>query len=147
MPGVLHQTWVYQNALLFGLFFGLIILPCNPAPIILLFALSANAADFFENIVILVAFFVGIAIPLLMISLSRLPQTTAWCEHSRRTGKRLTLFAGHSCCPLLCTTFSGCSTFRNLWVMDILIFLPVNFEYANIFLSLFSYEMYGTSVD
>ena len=68
-PGILHQTGAYQNALLFGLFFGLIILPCNPAPIILLFALSANAADFFENIVILVAFCVGIAIPVLMLSL------------------------------------------------------------------------------
>jgi cytochrome c-type biogenesis protein len=68
-PGVLHRTGPYQNALLFGLFFGLIILPCNPAPIILLFALSANAADFFENIVILVSFCVGIAIPVLLISI------------------------------------------------------------------------------
>jgi cytochrome c-type biogenesis protein len=68
-PGVLHHRRPYQNALLFGLFFGLIILPCNPAPIILLFALSVNAADFFENIIILVAFCVGIAIPVLLISL------------------------------------------------------------------------------
>ncbi|MCX6700483.1 MAG: hypothetical protein NTV68_11255, partial [Methanomicrobiales archaeon] len=58
-----------KNALLFGLFFGLILLPCNPAPIILLFALSVNAADVLENIVILIAFCIGIAIPVLLISL------------------------------------------------------------------------------
>jgi cytochrome c-type biogenesis protein len=59
----------YWNALIFGLFFGLIILPCNPAPIILLFALSVNAADVLENLVVLIAFCIGIAIPVLLISI------------------------------------------------------------------------------
>jgi cytochrome c-type biogenesis protein len=68
-PKMLHPVGPYQNALVFGLFFGLIILPCNPGPIILLFALSVNAADFLENIVILIAFCIGIAIPVLLISL------------------------------------------------------------------------------
>lgn len=68
-PKVLHPVGPYGNALLFGLFFGLIILPCNPAPVILLFALSMNAVDFLENIVILIAFCIGIAIPVLLISL------------------------------------------------------------------------------
>jgi len=66
---ILHPVGPYQNALVFGLFFGLIILPCNPAPIILLFALSVNAADFLENLFILIAFCIGIAIPVLLISL------------------------------------------------------------------------------
>lgn len=68
-PKMLHPVGPYQNALVFGLFFGLIILPCNPAPIILLFALSVNAADFLENLFILIAFCIGIAIPVLLISL------------------------------------------------------------------------------
>jgi len=68
-PKILHPVGPYRNALLFGLFFGLIILPCNPAPVILLFALSVNAADLLENIVILIAFCIGIAIPVLLISL------------------------------------------------------------------------------
>ena len=68
-PKMLHPVGPYKNALLFGLFFGLIILPCNPAPVILLFALSVNAADFLENIVILFAFCIGITIPVLLISL------------------------------------------------------------------------------
>lgn len=68
-PKILHTGGPYRNALLFGLFFGLIILPCNPAPVILLFALSVNAADVLENIAILIAFCIGIAIPVLLISL------------------------------------------------------------------------------
>ena len=68
-PKMLHPVGPYKNALLFGLFFGLIMLPCNPAPIILLFALSVNATDFLENILILIAFCIGIAIPVLLISL------------------------------------------------------------------------------
>jgi len=68
-PKIFHPAGPYRNALLFGLFFGIIILPCNPAPVILLFALSINAADFLENFIILVAFCVGIAIPVLLISL------------------------------------------------------------------------------
>jgi len=68
-PKMLRPDGPYKNAVIFGLFFGLIILPCNPAPVILLFALSVNAADFFENLVILIAFCLGIAIPVLLISL------------------------------------------------------------------------------
>jgi cytochrome c-type biogenesis protein len=68
-PKMLHPVGPYRNALLFGLFFGLIMLPCNPAPIILLFALSVNAVDVLENLIILIAFCIGIAIPVLLISL------------------------------------------------------------------------------
>lgn len=68
-PKLLHPVNPYQGALLFGLFFGLVILPCNPAPVILLFALSINASDFLENILILVMFCIGIAIPVLLISI------------------------------------------------------------------------------
>jgi cytochrome c-type biogenesis protein len=68
-PKVLHPGGPYRNALIFGLFFGMIMLPCNPAPIILLFALSVNAADILENLVVLIAFCIGIAIPVLLISI------------------------------------------------------------------------------
>lgn len=68
-PKILHPVGPYRNALVFGLFFGLIILPCNPAPVILLFALSTGAKDFLENLGILIAFCIGIAIPVLLISI------------------------------------------------------------------------------
>jgi len=68
-PKMLHSVGPYRNALISGLFFGLIMLPCNPAPIILLFALSMNAADVLENLAVLIAFCIGIALPVLLISL------------------------------------------------------------------------------
>ncbi len=57
------------SALLFGAFFGLIALPCNPGPIILLFALSASAADFAANLLHFLLFALGMATPLFVISL------------------------------------------------------------------------------
>lgn len=57
------------SALLFGAFFGLIALPCNPGPIILLFALSASAADFAANLLHFLLFALGMATPLFALSL------------------------------------------------------------------------------
>jgi cytochrome c-type biogenesis protein len=58
----------YSSAFLFGAFFGLIALPCNPGPILLLFTFSLTAADALTNLVIFVCFGVGMAIPLLLLS-------------------------------------------------------------------------------
>lgn len=58
--------WI--TALLFGAFFGLVALPCNPASIILLFALSTTTADFIANFINFVIFGVGMATPLLILS-------------------------------------------------------------------------------
>jgi cytochrome c-type biogenesis protein len=56
------------TAILFGAFFGLVALPCNPASIILLFALSTTTADFLANFINFVIFGVGMATPLLALS-------------------------------------------------------------------------------
>ena len=58
----------YITALLFGAFFGLVALPCNPASIILLFAISATTADFIANFFNFILFGVGMASPLLGLS-------------------------------------------------------------------------------
>lgn len=58
----------YITALLFGAFFGLVALPCNPASIILLFAISATTADFIANFFNFILFGVGMASPLLVLS-------------------------------------------------------------------------------
>ena len=58
----------HRSAFLFGAFFGLIALPCNPGPILLLFTFSLTAADVLTNFVIFVCFGVGMAIPLLVLS-------------------------------------------------------------------------------
>ena len=56
------------SAFLFGAFFGLIALPCNPGPILLLFTFSLNVAGAFSNFIIFVFFGIGMAIPLLVLS-------------------------------------------------------------------------------
>lgn len=53
---------------LFGLFFGLLALPCNPGPIIVLFALSANTVGFLENLLNFILFGIGMALPLLILT-------------------------------------------------------------------------------
>ncbi|MDD1723939.1 MAG: hypothetical protein LUQ07_02280 [Methanospirillum sp.] len=58
----------YITAVLFGAFFGLVALPCNPASIILLFAISATTADFLANFINFVLFGTGMASPLLVLS-------------------------------------------------------------------------------
>lgn len=58
----------WGTAFLFGAFFGLVALPCNPASIILLFALSTTTVDFLSNFVNFVIFGVGMATPLLVLS-------------------------------------------------------------------------------
>jgi len=56
------------SAFLFGAFFGLIALPCNPGPILLLFAFSLTAMSALTNFVTFVCFGLGMAIPLLVLS-------------------------------------------------------------------------------
>ncbi len=58
--------WI--TAFLFGAFFGLVALPCNPASIIMLFALSTTTVDFLANFVNFVIFGIGMATPLLVLS-------------------------------------------------------------------------------
>jgi cytochrome c-type biogenesis protein len=59
----------YAAAILFGIFFGLIALPCNPAGIVVLFALSATVTAFVDNFVNFIFFGFGMALPLLLLSL------------------------------------------------------------------------------
>ena len=59
----------YRDAFIFGLFFGLVIIPCNPAPLILLFALSTGVTGYLANGILLAAFCAGLAVPLLVVSL------------------------------------------------------------------------------
>ena len=61
-----RTPWI--TACLFGAFFGLVALPCNPASIILLFALSTTTADFLANFINFVIFGIGMATPLLLLS-------------------------------------------------------------------------------
>lgn len=63
------------NAFLFGFFFGAIVLPCSPATIAPLFAISLLSTGFLKNVLLFIAFGVGMTLPLLLISF--LPKTTS----------------------------------------------------------------------
>jgi len=58
----------YLNSLLFGGFFGLIILPCNPAAVTVLFAISSSTIGFLTNLLNFVLFGIGMGVPLFLIS-------------------------------------------------------------------------------
>jgi cytochrome c-type biogenesis protein len=59
----------YQSAFIFGLFFGAIVIPCNPLFIAALLTRTATVTGFLENIVNFMVFGFGIAFPLLVFSI------------------------------------------------------------------------------
>lgn len=57
------------GAFLYGLFFGAIVIPCNPALIAFFFARAATVTEFGSNMLNFLAFGLGIVTPLLALSL------------------------------------------------------------------------------
>jgi len=58
------------SAFFFGFFFGVIVLPCNPAAIIILFALSTTTLSFFYNLLNFIFFGIGMSFPLILFSIA-----------------------------------------------------------------------------
>jgi len=92
------QAPVTKNPLLssfiFGFFFGAIVLPCNPASLIVLFAISTSTIDFASNLLNFVFFGVGMALPLLIFSIISAQwsqQVIGWLSNNKR---KINLFAG-----------------------------------------------------
>jgi cytochrome c-type biogenesis protein len=56
------------SAFIFGFFFGMLALPCNPGPIIVLFALSMNTLGYLDNLVSFILFGIGMALPLIVLT-------------------------------------------------------------------------------
>ncbi len=59
----------HLSALLFGLFFGAIVLPCNPASLAVLFAVSTSITSFFTNLLNFLSFGIGMGLPLFVLAL------------------------------------------------------------------------------
>ncbi|MBR9706334.1 cytochrome C biogenesis protein [Candidatus Pacearchaeota archaeon] len=57
------------SSFIFGFFFGAIVLPCNPASLVVLFALSTSTVDFLTNLLNFIFFGIGMAFPLLVFSI------------------------------------------------------------------------------
>jgi cytochrome c-type biogenesis protein len=84
----------YLSAFIFGFFFGAIVLPCNPASLIVLFAISASTASFIINFFNFVLFGVGMALPLLIfsfISAGKSKKVIGWLTTRQRS---INLWAG-----------------------------------------------------
>jgi cytochrome c-type biogenesis protein len=56
------------SAFVFGFFFGMLALPCNPGPIIVLFALSMTTVGYLNNLVSFILFGIGMALPLIVLT-------------------------------------------------------------------------------
>ncbi len=58
----------WASALMYGLFFGAIVVPCNPLFIAALFTRTASVAGFLENMLRFLSFGFGIGFPLLVLA-------------------------------------------------------------------------------
>ena len=56
------------KAYLYGFFFGAIVLPCNPASLVVLFAISTSTLGFLENLVNFILFGIGMSLPLIILA-------------------------------------------------------------------------------
>ncbi|MDD1706147.1 MAG: hypothetical protein LUQ12_03810 [Methanoregulaceae archaeon] len=68
VPDVLKGRSPFTGAFIFGLFFGVLILPCNAGPVTVLLALSTSAADLAANLENFLVYGAGMAIPLIALS-------------------------------------------------------------------------------
>ena len=84
----------YRNAFLYGFFFGGIIVPCNPGFLALFFARSTLSSSFVENLLGFLAFGVGIAAPLLLLSVLSLTKSREIISVLVKYKKVINLVAG-----------------------------------------------------
>mgnify|MGYP003963907437 CR=1 FL=1 len=77
----------YVTSLLFGLFFGIIVLPCNPASLVILFALSTNISSFLTNLLGFLVFGIGMALPLLLLTLISKNVITFLTKHKSKINR------------------------------------------------------------
>jgi cytochrome c-type biogenesis protein len=92
-PRIPEEKSPFLGAFVFGLFFGILILPCNAAPIAILLALSTSALGFLSSLTSFILFGAGMAVPLVALSaLSTLRgnQVSAYLVKHRRIINMLT---------------------------------------------------------
>jgi cytochrome c-type biogenesis protein len=84
----------YLTSLIFGLFFGAIVLPCNPASLAVLFAISTSVAEFVFNLLNFVVFGFGMGLPLLIFALISAAKSKAIIGFLTERKKIINLIAG-----------------------------------------------------
>jgi cytochrome c-type biogenesis protein len=84
----------YVSSFIFGFFFGAIVLPCNPASLVVLFALSTTTADFLLNMVNFFVFGIGMAAPLLLFAIISSAKSQAVINFLANNKRKINLIAG-----------------------------------------------------
>jgi cytochrome c-type biogenesis protein len=82
------------SSYLFGFFFGAIVLPCNPATLIILFALSTSVSSFLLNLLGFVAFGIGMSIPLFVLSLVSMEKSGVVISFLTRHTRKINIVVG-----------------------------------------------------
>jgi len=108
----------FISSFLFGFFFGLIVLPCNPASLVVLFALSTSTVSFFANLLNFVAFGIGMAFPLLVLAYASKASGTAITGFLTKYSRAINLIAG--------LLMLAVSLYYLVFVFGVLAFLKMN---------------------
>lgn len=82
------------TSFLFGFFFGAIVLPCNPASLVILFAVSTSTISFLTNLLNFILFGLGMAFPLLLFSIISSSKTAAVINYLVKNKRKINLFTG-----------------------------------------------------
>jgi cytochrome c-type biogenesis protein len=82
------------TSFVFGLFFGVIVLPCNPASLVVLFALSTSTTAFLTNLLNFLMFGVGMALPLLLFSIISASKSQEVIGFLTKHKRKINLIAG-----------------------------------------------------
>lgn len=81
------------SSFLFGLFFGAIVLPCNPGTLTILFAVSTTTTNFILNLLNFVFFGIGMSLPLILFSIlssNKSQEVISWLTRHKSAINRIT---------------------------------------------------------
>jgi len=84
----------YITSFAFGFFFGAIVLPCNPASLIILFAVSTSTTSFILNLMNFIVFGFGMAAPLFLFTIISSAKSNEVIGFLTRRKKIINLVAG-----------------------------------------------------
>jgi len=84
----------FISSFIFGFFFGAIVLPCNPASLIVLFALTTTTAEGIANFSNFGLFGIGMALPLLIFALISAQYSTQIISWLSKRARTINLIAG-----------------------------------------------------
>ncbi len=102
----------FISAFFFGFFFGAIVIPCNPASLMLLFAVSTTASEKVLHLMNFISFGLGMSLPILLLSAISGSRSVRFIGFLSKNRKNINRAAG--------TLMLLISLYYLGWVLDIL---------------------------